>query len=135
MSSGTHPTKEDFHMATQNAKLAKHSNVVDLAKVRKARKTPAPQPQPAKPAGPRTAEWHIWWATWALKQFDNSQKSQPRGWKVYELINDWEIQFLKSMRTQKHLATERQVRCLERITMLIERVLQLQEEATDPPAA
>jgi hypothetical protein len=99
------------------AKKPKPSNVVDLATFREARTT-SPSTSQESPPPPRWT--HVDGAMWCLTQYD----SLP---EVADLLNEWEVNFLEDMAQQKRPATHRQVRCINRIILMINGMLWEQE--------
>jgi hypothetical protein len=109
--------KEVLNMPTQNAKLAKPANVIDLAHYRTGKAvTTAPQEPP------NDDEWHNDLAQWVL---DRCRERPDILW-----LNDREQEFLRSMTSWPSLPTERQAWWLEKIEA---KVLKALKVAPNPP--
>jgi hypothetical protein len=100
--------------------------VIDLAAFRQTRASSSSSqecPQEKRLTAPEGA-------TWCLTQSDNLPE-------VADLLNEWEFRFLEDMAQQERPATHRQVRCVNRIILMINGMLaeMRRKEAADPPPA
>jgi hypothetical protein len=94
------------------------ANVVDLAAFRQTRSRPESQlaSQDSSQEQPAPRWTYVDGALWCLTQND----SLPA---IHDLLNDWEIGFLEDVAQLERSATPRQVRCLNRIILMINGML------------
>jgi hypothetical protein len=113
---------------SMSKKAKAKANVIDLATFRETRTAPSLQSTTSQEAPQETPRWtHVDGALWCLTQSDDLPE-------VADLLNDWEMNFLEDIAQQERPATPRQVRCINRIILMINGMLaEMRRKQADAP--